>query len=766
MSAATWKDKLHGRMPEFLEQEVDVYETELELKRQNKIDDKMFAETRLRRGAYGQRYDNGQRHDGAQTRDLTFPQQGLTKGPDTMWDAPGMQRIKIPFGKMSAEQLDVLSELAEEYSDNILHVTTRQDIQLHFIHIEDTPDLMRRLASVGITTREACGNSVRNVTACPYAGTCSTETFDVTPYADATVWYLMGHPDTGDFGRKFKIAFSGCKSEPCGLTNFHDLGAIAKTWEENGQTKRGFELYVGGGLGAVPMDAKLLDEAVPEEELLPMSQAISRVFARLGEKQNRARARIKFLVKKLGIDEFRRLVLEEREGLKDDPRWTDYLQDLHKLDEKPLREGGDIPAGPYPEGFERWRATNLRPQAQAGYYVATVTLPLGDATGEQGRRLADIARKYTGDTMRTTVEQNIAYRWLSGADVVDFYRDLQAIGLHEAGASTITDMVACPGTDTCKLGISASRGLAGEVRRRLKVVDDKLDPAVQQLRVKASGCFNACGQHHVADLGFLGVSRNVRGRRVPHFQVVLGGEWANNGGSYGLAIGAVPSKNIPAVIERLTDRFVAEREGEETFQAFIKRIGKAEIRNSIDDLTKVPSYDEDPSYYSDWGDPREYTIGDMGVGECAGEIVPFVEFGLKAAERLVFEAQIDLDAGNVDGAARKAYDAMTTAAQALVRHLEVQISDEPDDIVREFRARFYDTKLFHDKYAGGKFAHYLFRAHDEKTYEGADADTAHSNIDEAQLFIEAAYACYERLTQQPQAAVQAGAQRPAAPPAE
>jgi sulfite reductase (ferredoxin) len=252
----------------------------------------------------------------------------------------------------------------------------------------------------------------------------------------------------------------------------------------------------------------------------------------------------------------------------------------------------------------------------------------------------------------------------------------------------------------------------------------------------------------VADLGFLGVSRNVRGRRVPHFQVVLGGEWARNGGSYGLAIGAVPSKNIPAVIERLTERFVKEREGDESFQSFVRRIGKAEVRNSVDDLTKVPSYEEDPSYYSDWGDPREYTIGDMGVGECAGEIVPFVEFGLQAAERLVFEAQIQLDAGKHSDAAKKAYDAMLTAAQALVRHKDVQVTEDPDDVVREFRTHLYDTKLFHDKYAGGKFAHYLFRTHDEKPFDGADQDTAHSSIDEAQLFIEAAHACYANMSQQ------------------
>ena len=218
--ATTWKQMLAGRVREDWAREIDIYETQLELRKKGKIEEKLFAETRLRRGTYGQRYDNGQRHDGQRTQTLPFPSGELTKGPVTMWDAPGMQRIKIPFGKLSADQLDVLSELAEEYSDQILHVTTRQDIHLHFIHIEDTPDIMRRLAAVGITTREACGNAVRNVTACPYSGVCHTESFDVTPYANAITYFLMGHPDTQDFGRKFKIAFSGCKDEPCGLTNF------------------------------------------------------------------------------------------------------------------------------------------------------------------------------------------------------------------------------------------------------------------------------------------------------------------------------------------------------------------------------------------------------------------------------------------------------------------------------------------------------------------------------------------------------------------
>jgi sulfite reductase (ferredoxin) len=260
----SWRAVLNGKIAPALEREIDIFAMEVELRKQGKLEERVFAETRLRRGVYGQRYDNGQRHDGFKVQEIPFPSGALTKGPMTKWDAPGMLRIKIPFGGLSATQLDVLAETAEEYSDSILHVTTRQDFQLHFIHIDDAADIMRRLAAVGITTREACGNSVRNVTACPYAGVCNEESFDVTPYASALAYFLLGHEDCQDFGRKFKIAFSGCKQNPCGLVMMHDMGAIARVVDG----KRGFEVYVGGGLGAVPHLAKLFDDFLPEGELL------------------------------------------------------------------------------------------------------------------------------------------------------------------------------------------------------------------------------------------------------------------------------------------------------------------------------------------------------------------------------------------------------------------------------------------------------------------------------------------------------------------
>ena len=736
--SASWKEVLRDLIPEDLGAEIDTFEAQIEQKKQGKIDDRVFAETRLRRGVYGQRYDNGQRFDGQITKMLRYPSGDLLKGPDTVWDAPGMQRIKIPFGGLTADQMDALADVAEEYSDGILHITTRQDIQLHYVHIEDTPDLMRRLAAAGITTREACGNTIRNVTACPLSGVCQTETFDVTPYSHALAQFLLGHPDCQDFGRKFKIAFSGCAHEACGLTSMHDMGMIARIRDG----KRGFETYVGGGLGAVPHQAKLYSEFLPPEELLPTAQAICRVFARLGEKQNRARARIKFLVAKLGIEEFIQLVKEERKILPKDPAWTAYLDDLGAYREEPLKIAAPLNGVARPKGFDAWAETNIYKQRQPGYVTATICLPLGDLTSEQTRNLADVARKYVKDTIRTTVEQNIILRWVSESDVIALYRDLQALGLAEAGAGTIVDVTACPGTDTCKLGISSSRGLAAELRTQLTEKNLQLDDAIKNFRIKISGCFNSCGQHHVADLGFYGNSRKINGYTVPHFQVVLGGQWTENAASYGLAMGAVPSKNIPAVIERITGHYIANRDRDESFQAYIQRIGKKEVKDLLQGLTQVPAHEIDPSFYTDWGDIREFTLGDMGKGECAGEVVSLVQFELSGCETEAFEAQIHLDEGDYEAAYKTAVGAMLHAAKALVK---TQFLDVPDDaIVEEFRTRFCDTELFYNKFAGAKFANYLFRVHEE-TSPDYTRDAAHQVIEEAQLFIEEAYACYGQM---------------------
>lgn len=732
----TWGSILKDEIPSDWAQEIDEYEAKINLNKQGKIEPRIFAETRLRRGSYGQRYDNGQRNDGKQIRKLTYPNQTILKGPDTLWDAPGMLRIKFPWGGMTAEQMEVLADLAEEYSDGIAHITTRQDFQLHFTHVEDTPDLMRRLAAVGITTREACGNSVRNVTACPIAGVCRTEAFDVTPYAKAVFRFMLGHPDAQDFGRKFKIAFSGCEHEACGLVNLHDMGFIAKL--AKGSQRPVFDAYVGGGLGPVPYSAKKLFEDLPVEEMLPTLQAVARVYGRLGEKKVRGMARIKFLVAKLGIEEFRRLVTVEREGLTHDVRWTGLIEEFTKQTEKPLREAQPLKASVLPPGFLKWRKTNTNQQPQYGYVTVTVKVPLGDLTSTQLRVLALMAREYVAETVRTSVEQNLLFRWVSEADLPAFYGDLQAVGLADPNADTIADITSCPGTDTCKLGISASRGLARELSQRLEKMMDEMPDEVKKLKLKVSGCPNSCGQHHVSDLGFYGVSRKAGSYTVPHFQLVLGGQWKNNGGSYGLAVAAVPSKRIPETVQRLTGKFVKERLKDESFQEFVKRVGKVEIRNLLQDLMVIPSHDESPELFADWGDPREYTIADIGVGECAGEVVAPYEFSLTAAESKAFEAQVKLDQKELKSAVDLAFESMIQSAEAVLRTRDREYTGESPATVLEFKKRFFDTGEFVKHVNNTQFAAYLFKAN-ENRLENPNLDEAHRRVEEAQLFLEAVY---------------------------
>jgi sulfite reductase (ferredoxin) len=558
----------------------------------------------------------------------------------------------------------------------------------------------------------------------------------------------MGHDDTQDFGRKFKIAFSGCEQTACGLVMMHDLGLLARVKTVDGEPKRGFAVYVGGGLGTVPHQAKLLSEFVSEEELLPLSQAMGRVFARLGEKRNRNRARIKFLVAKLGIDEFRRLVYEEREQLPYDENWTAYLDTLPDYREAPLKLPVLLNGQDRPEGFEAWYETNVYEQRQQGYALVTVHLPLGDLTSTQMIQLADVARKYVGDNLRTTVEQNIVLRWVSEADLPALYQDLQVIGLGEPGAGSIVDITACPGTDTCKLGIASSRGLAGELLTRLKVKSATLPDAIQDLKIKISGCFNSCGQHHVSDIGFYGNSRKAGNFKVPHFQVVLGGQWDHNGGSYGLAIGAVPSKSVPEVIDVITNRYVQDRDRGERFQEWVTRLGKKEARELIRPFMDLPVYEEQPEFFSDWGDPRVYTLGDLGIGECAGEVVSLFSMEIARAESEAFDAQLALEEKDYATADARAYQAMLLAAKALVRTQFLDVGDEPDNIVSEFKTRFYDTRLFFDQYAKGKFGRYLLDRH-ENPVANPDKDSAHQLTEEAQLFIEAAHACDMRVNNEP-----------------
>lgn len=685
---------------------IEIYEIQLGRVQAGQVEETLFTEFRLRHGVYGQRDDGSQ-----------------------------MIRVKIPFGGLTAAQLEMLADVAEEFSDNIIHITTRQDVQYHYVDINNTPELMRRLASVGITTKEACGNVVRNVTACPITGVCQDETFDVTPYSKALSTFLLGHPDAQDFGRKFKIAFSGCEEHACGLANMHDIGAVAAVKEVDGEVKRGFKLYVGGGLGAVPHQAKIFDDFVPAEELLPISQAISKVFTRLGERRNRNKARLKFVIAKYGIEEFRKQVLEERAKLRHDPGWTAYLDNLDAYTESPLKAPTQLNGTSKPDGFEEWYQSNVRLQKQPGYAFVTITLPLGDITADQTRALADISRKYVKDTIRATVEQNIVLRWVTMTDLPALYRDLKAVGLGDPGAESTVDITACPGTDSCKLGVSSSRGLAAHLRDHF--IETGVPDEIKGLRIKISGCPNSCGQHHIANLGFFGSSRRLGGHIAPYYQVLLGGHMIENASSYGLATGKIHGKYIPAFIEELTGKYTAERHDEESFTDYVGRLGKAEIKSILSKYDKIPAYEEAPEFYVDTGDTKEFQLK-TGVGECAGQLVELVSFKLEEADRLIYESGLNLEKGDYQDSAELAFNAMIRAADGLLTTEGLQYIDDATTVA-DFRARFFEPGNF---FAG--YGAHFFKAMEEDS-SAFNHELAHRRVEEATLFVEESHNVYGRM---------------------
>ena len=693
-------------IPSDVAREIEIYEIRLNRSQAGQVEEDVFTEFRLRHGVYGQRDDRSQ-----------------------------MIRVKIPFGGLTAVQLEMLADVAEEFSDNIIHITTRQDVQYHYVDINNTPELMRRLASVDITTKEACGNVVRNVTACPLSGVCHDETFDVTPYSKALSAFLLGHPDAENFGRKFKIAFSGCEEHPCGLANMHDIGAVAAVKEVDGEVKRGFKLYVGGGLGAVPHQAKVLDDFVPAEELLPISQSICRVFTRLGERKNRNKARLKFVIAKYGIEEFRRLVLEDRETLRYDPEWTAYLNNLDAYDESPLKPPTQLNGASNPDGFEEWYQSNVRLQRQPGYAFVTITLPLGDITADQTRALADISRKYVKDTIRATVEQNIVLRWVTMTDLPTLYRELKEIGLGDPGAESLVDITACPGTDSCKLGVSSSRGLAAFLRGYF--IENGIQNEIKDFRIKISGCPNSCGQHHIANIGFFGSTRRVGGHTAPYYQVLLGGHMIENASSYGLATGKIHGKYIPAFIEELTEKYSDEKQDEETFTDYVTRLGKAEIKTMLSQYDSIPSYEEAPEFYVDTGDTKDFQLK-TGVGECAGKLVELVSMKLEEADSLIYESGLSLEDGTHQDCADKAFDAMIRAADGLLTTVGLQYIDD-ETTISEFRKHFFDPGNFFIGYGA-----HLFKATEEDS-STFDHELAHRRVEEATLFVEESHNVYNRM---------------------
>lgn len=625
-------------------EEIETFEAEALRLASGDVSSDLFRPFRLQYGIYGQR------------------QAGVQ-----------MVRIKIPFGGMTANQLRRVAELTERYATGVGHVTTRQDIQLHFVELKDVPTIMRGLAEVGLTTREACANTVRNVTACHLAGICQGEVFDVTPYAKTVALHLLRNPLNQSLPRKFKIAFSGCKQD-CALTPIHDVGLLAA---KRADGVIGFRMVAGGGLGSAPRLAQVLREFTPMDELIPSIEAVIRVFDTLGNRKNRTKARMKFVIEKLGFEEFKRRWEEAYVSMGHDRPTHEPITLLSYPDEPvtlimPASNGskrGAVQANGHGNGsptetpFEMWRRTNVVRQKQEGYVAAVTKLFMGDLTTEQMLHLADLAERYSNGNIRTTINQNMVIRWVPESRIADFYADLASQGLADPGAELVEDIIACPGTDTCGLGITSSKGLAralAEVFPAGRVPEDLSD-----VTVKISGCHNSCAQHHISTIGLHGVGKRIGEHVSPFYELHLGGR-VDGAAKIGQMVVKLPAKSVSAGIRHLIDVYRRDRLPGEGLPAFIDRVGKIKLKDELIPYTIVPSFEEDPTFYYDWEGEEEFVLEDLGPGECAGGALEMIENGILEADQELYQAKLLVDNRQYSVSVNKSYRAVLSAAKALL----------------------------------------------------------------------------------------------------
>ena len=569
--------------------EIANFEDQVKLFQSGEKDEVEFLRFRLRQGVYGQRQPDRQ-----------------------------MIRVKLPFGGVTAHQMDVLGEVSEKYAPlKKGHITTRENVQYHHVPLAETTDLLRLLGDAGMSTREACGNVVRNVVAAPSAGVSKDEVFDVTPYSAAYARYFLRHPTTQNMPRKSKVAFSGSDKDEA-MVLMHDVGMIARIQDG----KRGFKIVVGGGLSTNAMMAQTLREFVPVEDFILNCEAVLRVFNDQDEERKSiAKARIKFTIARLGIDTFRDMVDEELKG-----DWAKKEIDLESLmyvdDEEADAPGVPANATAEPAGnaaYSDWKRTNVEGQKQAGFSIVYVRVERGDVYANQWGQLADISRKYAGGRARLDQQQNLVYRWIRNESLYDMYMALGDIGFSVAGRETIRDVVTCPGTDSCKLGITSSMGLNKVLGETIEGMGE-LDPLVEKMHIKASGCPNSCGQHHIASIGFHGAVMKGPGGQVPAYELFLGGRSTEAGGTkVGARVKArIPAKQAPEALKSVLGTYVANRNDGEEFADFIERFGVSKFEEDFGKLrAQVGPLDRDNiQTYMDWGKTVVYKL-ERGEGECA-----------------------------------------------------------------------------------------------------------------------------------------------------
>ncbi|MDE0560443.1 nitrite reductase [Algoriphagus sp. NF] len=660
-----------------VEKDIVELDRKIALFREGKIDEEKFRSLRLARGVYGQR------------------QQGVQ-----------MIRIKLPYGRATSTQLRRICKVSEEYSTGRLHITTRQDIQIHYVSLDRTPELWAELEKDDVTLREACGNTVRNVTASETAGIDPKEPFDVTPYADATFRYFLRNPICQEMGRKFKMAFSS-SDEDTGLAYMHDLGFIPKVKEVDGKQVRGFKVLLGGGLGSQPRHGDLITEFLETEQLIPFIEAVLRIFDRHGERARRNKARMKFLIKDLGIETFLDLVEKEKKALP----FQSHPLSIENQEEKPLPNPQKVKVSSSELGldFELWKLTNVLPQKQDGYVSIGVRVPLGDFYLDQARPLADLVEEYAAGEIRFTLRQNILIRDVREDLIPFFFQELKKLNLAHRGYNSLGDITACPGTDTCNLGIASSTGIAVELE---KVIQEEYPQYLknQGLVIKISGCMNACGQHNMAHIGFQGMSMRVGKTVFPALQVLLGGGNLGDGkGRFADKVTKIPSKRGPQALRVLLDDF--ERNGNSLpFLDYYDQQGQMYFYDLLKELADPPGLED--SDRIDWGRKENYEVA-VGVGECAGVVIDLVATLLLEAKEKLDLGQESLQEKRWSDSIYHHYAGLINAAKALLLSEDVSTNSYAN-IISLFDEKFVQTGKIQ---LNGTFAEKVYQINQQEPSE-------------------------------------------------
>lgn len=671
-----------------VEQDILELERKIRLFKEGKVDEERFRSLRLARGVYGQRQ-------------------------------PGVQmiRIKLPYGKLTVKQLRRIADVADTYSTGKLHITTRQDIQIHYVKLEDTPQLWSELERDEVTLREACGNTVRNVTASELAGVDPDEPFDVSPHADAFFRYFLRNPICQEMGRKFKVSFSSSEKDTA-FSFMHDLGFIPQL--KNG--KRGFKVMIAGGLGAQPIHAQVASEFMPEEEIIPFAEAILRIFDRYGERSKRFKARFKFLLTKMGLVELFRLIEEEKQALPYQIYPIPPLAEENTLKigkkQTPITQIEDV------EQYEKWYKSNVFQQKQENLYGIKVKVHLGDFHTDVARKLADLVENYAGDDIRLSINQGIVLRHIQKEQLPFFYQQLKELDFANPGYDSAADITACPGTDTCNLGISSSTGVSKVLEN---LIQERYASLIYNtdLKIKISGCMNACGQHSLAAIGFHGSTLKVGDKVAPAMQVLLGGGNVGNGEAFfAQKIIKLPSKRIPAALSLIIEDYEDHKEANEKYYQYFQRQGKKYFYQFLKPLGK--SENLNPEDFLDWGHEKSF-VAEIGIGECAGVVIDLVATLLFESEEKLDRAKKALSNQAYANSIYYSYAAAVNAAKALLVQ-EQFATNTLVKIIEDFDVHFVQT----EKIAlAQSFKTFIAQAKEQAPTEGF----AHEFLDQVHIFI-------------------------------